>query len=882
MRSILVFVLGMTLCGPIALAQNAREEVRTNPAFLDVYVSAKYGNDSWSGRFAKPNCNTPGCAPTDGPFATFNRAQAFVETVIAAAPPAEIHIKFASGTYYLIQSEKGITSAAALQPALLTSLDSGSPTTEIFYENYPGESPVISGGLRLQEWTNPSGDNVTWQMTLPSATTANFENLFYNGVRRLRPRLSSAATSASSAYLGTYFRVLSPLYSSVAVPGCDQPKAYFPDLGGYECFDRFQYSATDPISGAWKNLNPPAPDPANPNTCDPPNGSKALVGDIELVDFEKYYASKLRISCVDTTNHYIYLTGSTGFEQDHPTASGFIAGHRYLIENVQDDLTQPGQWFLDRSPNSAQTWTLTLLTNPGENPNIDEVIIPQLPQVLVGTNLQHMTFRGMTFAHDNVVVSDKAAPNGGYGGSAAVIAAVSFQNSSHIRFDRSIVTQTSGAGLEFISCIDSTSPNWCVTTSSGGGTADNVVENSAFYDLGANGLRIGSSGQASDTEANVPQFNKVRDTVIAGYGRVYPGSTGIQQGQGHDNEYTHNEVYDGYKGAIHVCFCSDDAPTSGLLPSDNTISFNLVHDLFQGIMNDSGSLYFGVGTPNTDTGGIPASGTGNAMLDNVVHDVSDASALDSDGYGGDGLYLDDFTGGVDLERNLVYRVSGNALSFSGPRAGAGQQSTVTNNIFAFARTSMINAYDPYSFGIVPPAANPLFFVASENLFYFDRSDSSPAIPFPAPFYVQGGCTYAGGGGTQPQVPYTNYQQWNNNLYWRTDGAFAGYLLAFRVQPKTGANSPCVSSTDSTFLTLEKFYTFAGWQSIGEDTNSLVRRPGFKHPAYPDDDYSMPDGSPLPGFVIFDPHHAGRRNPVINLPPVFSTFPTAPFNPATDF
>ena len=35
-----------------------------------------------------------------------------------------------------------------------------------------------------------------------------------------------------------------------------------------------------------------------------------------------------------------------------------------------------------------------------------------------------------------------------------IIAAVSFQNSQHITFDSSIVTQTSGAGLEFISCID--------------------------------------------------------------------------------------------------------------------------------------------------------------------------------------------------------------------------------------------------------------------------------------------------------------------------------------------------------------------------------------------------------------------------------------------
>jgi hypothetical protein len=78
------------------------------------------------------------------------------------------------------------------------------------------------------------------------------------------------------------------------------------------------------------------------------------VGDIELLDFEKYTASKLRISCVDTTNHVVYLTGPTSFTTQ-PTAHGFIQYHRYLIENVQDELKRPGQWFLDRSAQSDGT-----------------------------------------------------------------------------------------------------------------------------------------------------------------------------------------------------------------------------------------------------------------------------------------------------------------------------------------------------------------------------------------------------------------------------------------------------------------------------------------------------------------------------------------------
>jgi uncharacterized protein (TIGR03437 family) len=792
------------------------------PTSVTFYV-APNGNDIWSGTLAAPNSTN-----TDGPLATFDRARALVQS-IAKAGLTQVNVQFRAGTYFLPATE------------MFTAADSGSATMQIVYQGYPGDaSPVISGGVRVQNWTNSGGN--TWKATLPTSTQY-FENLFYNGVRRLRPRLGVS----SSSPLGTYYRNIGPIYLSGAnapPPPANAPNAncseYF--LGsGWECFDRFQYNPSDPIVNTWKNLAPPAGNP-----CGQPAGNSALAGDIELVDFEQYSVSKLRISCVDTKNQIVYLTGATATEADHPTAHGFIANHRYLIENVQDDLTQPGQWFLDRS---ANPWTLTYLANPGENPNTDTVIVPQLEQVLVASNLQYVTFRGLTFEHDNYTM-----PATGYDGASDIIAGVSFQNSQHIAFDSSIVAETSGVGLEFISCIDKTSPNWCVSFNTGGVASNNVIENSAFYDLAADGLRIGISGNPTDTNSNVVQFNTVQNTVVEGYGRLFPSSKGITQGQGHDNLYTHNDVYDGYKGAIKVCYCAN-SDVNAPFTNNNIISFNHVYNLFQGIMNDSGSIYFGVGTPSP-----PSSGTGNKMLNNKVHDVNDASVMDSDGYGGDGLYADDFSGLVDMENNLVYRVSGNAISFSGPRAGLNQSSTVKNNILAFARQSLVNSYDPYSFNTVPPL--PMFFTASNNLFYFDRNAADS-------FYVEGGCTYAG-------EAFTAYEQWTSNLYWRTDGAFATDPQAFHVQQSLDASGNCGD------MKLWAYYTFASWNGLGEDAQGVVQNPGFNNPAYPADDYSLPKGSPGAGFVVFDLSQPGRSNPVIDPPQVPPTFPTKTFNPATDF
>jgi len=806
-----------------ATSPQALIAIQGSASVSSMFYVAPNGNDSWSGTLAAPNA-----ANTDGPFATFDHARAAVQSLNKGGL-SQVTVQFRGGMYFLSATEQ------------LTAADSGTagtfaPELLIVYENYPGEAPVISGGVRVQNWTNVSGN--VWKTTLP-ASTQYFENFFYNGVRRLRPRLGG--------YLGTYFRVEATVYlnapgapASAPDPNC----AIYVTGKGWECFDRFQYTPADPIANTWRNLAPQAG-----NHCSQPAGNAALAGDIELVDFEQYNVSKFRISCVDTANHIVYLTGPADMNPNSYAANGFIPKHRYVVENVQDQLTQAGQWFLDRS---TTPWTLTYLANSGEDPNTDTVVIPQLTQVLIASNLQYVQFRGLTFAHDNYTL-----PDAGYNGTSPASAAVSFQNSQAITFDSSIVAHTSGAGLEFISCINTTSPSWCVSRNANAVTFDNSIVNSAFYDIASSAVRIGMPGRFGDTAANTPQSTMVANNVVEGWGRVFPDSKGILGGNGHDNTYTHNDVYDGYHGAIGVCYCSGLTPFT----NNNTISFNHVYNLFQGIGNDGGSLYFGTAVFAQSA----ISSTGNKMLNNKVHDVSDASTMDDDGYGGDGLYIDDFTGSVDVENNLVYRVSGNAVSFSGPRAGPNQTTTIKNNILAFARRSLINAYNPYSYNTAPPA--DAFFTASNNLFYFDRNSASSPT-----FYAQGGCTYSGG------IAYTAFQQWNSNLYWRTDGGFANDAQAFHVQPSAAPTVPCYFGNSAKWT----FFDLSGWQKIGEDVQSVVQDPGFKDPAYPADDYSMPKGSPGVGFVVFDPNQAGRNDPVINPPAVPATFVTKSFNFATDY
>ncbi len=793
-----------------------------------LYV-APNGNDTWSGTLPAPNA-----ANTDGPFATFDHARVAVQSILkSGAKP--VTVQFRAGTYFLSKTEE------------FTAVDSGTANAQITYENYPNETPVFSGGVQVQNWKNTGGNK--WTVTLP-ASTQYFENLFYNGVRRLRPRLGG--------YLGTYLRFGDTVYLNAPPPPASAPNpncAVYVKDSGWECFDRFHYNPSDPISAQWRNFAPAAG-----NLCNQPAGNSALGGDIEVLAWEQFSTSKLRISCMDTTNHIVYLTGPTAFSQNRPQFDGFNTGDRYLVENVQDALTQPGQWFLDRS---TTPWTLTYLANPGEDPNKDTVIIPQVPQLLVASNLQYVAFNGLTFEHDNYIVpaagdkSSELEPD--------VSAAVSFQNSQHIAFDSGTVTQTSGTGLEFISCTSSTaSPSYCVSDNANGVTANDVIENSAFYDIGGLGIRIGEPYAKTDTDANVPQSITVQNNVVEGFGRIIPASFGIGQGNGHNNLYTHNDVYDGYHTAISISEAgSDTVKPNGIGNANNTISFNEVYNLFQGIMNDGGAI-------RIEAGNNAYTAPGNKILNNKIHDVSDASALDSNGYGGNGIYLDNQTGLVDVENNLVYRVSAeDVYSAQGP-AAPNEASTIKNNILAYGRQAMVSINAPYQNGTPKSAIQNL--VITNNLFYFDRNDGSSPN-----FSVQGGCRYAGG------FPYPQFQEWNNNIYWRTDGGFANDAKAFAVQPNPALkdkNAPCADDEKKNELT---FYPFSQWQQkVGEDLQSLVQNPGFANAAYPTDDYSLPKGSPGVGFVVFDVNQMGRSNPVIKPPTIPETFPTKPFNPATDY
>ncbi|MGI0081632.1 MAG: hypothetical protein ACRECH_18685, partial [Nitrososphaerales archaeon] len=103
---------------------------------------------------------------------------------------------------------------------------------------------------------------------------------------------------------------------------------------------------------------------------------------------------------------------------------------------------------------------------------------------------------------------------------------------------------------------------------------------------------------------------------------------------------------------------------------------------------------------------------------------------------------------------------------------------------------------------------------------------------------------------------------SDNLYWYIGGT-PTFITAFPV----------------------KYYTLAQWQSLGEDSGSIIANPMFANPGYPYDNYTLLSGSPAlsVGFVPFNPNQAGRLPASSLTPPAQApAFPLQLLNQNTGF
>jgi hypothetical protein len=538
-----------------------------------------------------------------GPFRTLDQARLAVRKLKASQP---------NRARPIVVLVRGGTYPLA-QTLTFGPEDSGTARSPIVYAAYPGEKPILSGGQTITGW-QVSGNR--WQATVPGVKEGawRFSQIYVGDQRRFRPQWPPSGYQFIEAAVGG------------TQPGSQ---------------DRFRYREGD-VRADWANL-----------------------GDVEALFFHSWGTSRIPIREVDPKLRVVTLGGGTW----HSSLAELKSATWYRLENVKEALAQPGQWYLDRG-----TGILTYLPRPGETPTKTAVIAPRLSRIVelkgdVGsaTYVDHLAFRGLTFAHSASNVG--ANGHSTYQAEVDLDGAIAAQNARHVAFEDCVVRHTGGHGIYL-----------------GAGSKDVRVQRCELLDLGGGGVMIGTG---KFNEENDPKMwadgCAVRDSLVAHVGRVHPGSAGIWIGHAANNVVEHNDIHDGYYVGISVGWRWSTGPSPA---HHNTIAYNHIYNMGQDVLSDLAGIYTLGESPGT------------TLRFNHIHDVRRSR------YGGWGIYFDESSRYIIAEKNLVYRTEDAPFHLH-----HGRDNTVRNNVFAFGENAQIQLTNMEKSGPI---------LLERNVFYWDK------------------------------------------------------------------------------------------------------------------------------------------------------------------
>lgn len=468
---------------------------------IKIYVSQD-GNDAAEGTLSAP-------------VKSLHRASALAREKAGEAP---VSILLSGGRHPLTA------------PLVLGPEDGGTAEAPVRWKGLPGENPIISGGIPVNNWKQE--EDGSWSTSLPSDYQGTFRSFYVNGRRATRARHPQQG------------------YLRIEKAGKDNRTHFF--------FRKNDIPQLDETEG------------------------------LELIFLHDWSVTRIPVKSVEWKARKLTTVDSIGSKLSFFTMTHWEKQPRYFLENAKEFCDQPGEWyadFVDRKIYYRPT--------PDDQMDQCTGILPIAEQLLVieGDEEQpaaHISFKGITFEHSTWLLpehgycgiqacmfSDRGSAQSGW---SKISAAIELNLAEHCSFDQCTIRNTGGSGIWIRQNC-----NGCEISES---HIYDISGNGVSIGEGNDRLAEGVPWWISHPE-DVSKGNKVSHSLIERCGLQFHGAVGIWCGLVANTVIEHNEIRDLPYTGVSVGWMWTDDPTPC---RENTIHANHIHHILT-ILSDGGGIY---------------------------------------------------------------------------------------------------------------------------------------------------------------------------------------------------------------------------------------------------------------------------------------------------
>jgi len=322
-------------------------------------------------------------------------------------------------------------------------------------------------------------------------------------------------------------------FRTLIVNGRYCPRARLPKEGTFTHLSKFDVPWMSTTGGGWKRK----PTQEELTTLKYRDGDLGLWLDVKNAEVTVYHMwdeSLVGVASINTETHTLKFSSPTG----HP--AGAFGVKKYVVWNVREGMTEPGQWYLDRTAGKVVYWPL-----PGEDMSEAVVYAPRLESVIRIEGSRDKPVRNIYVQNIKVSVTTTPLRAGGFGAG---------------RFDGAI--QVSDAEHCFLTDLEVVNVGGQGIKAAG---REVHINRCHVHNTGACGVRVQGDNW------------RVANSRIHDVGLTYPSAIGVAAG-GSNSQIAYNNIYDTPYTAVN---CGG---------TNNVIESNLIYHAMK-VLHDGAGIY---------------------------------------------------------------------------------------------------------------------------------------------------------------------------------------------------------------------------------------------------------------------------------------------------